>query len=551
MLVDIYSPAFKKTKTEERGRISLRPGLNSVVGGGENENGLGKSSFLLAIDFAFGGETYPTPEVNETVGAHYIDWHLRFGNDDYYFRRDTNDHDYVWVCDSNFNVTLESWPIADYRKWLLKAYGLSYSDLTFSVITSIFLKIHPKKNGNHMRIPLKPTPNQPGYDSIVVLEKLFHRYEEIAEKKTKALESQKDVKALAGAEGRKIVKKITPAQNAEHIREKSELEAELKRLHLGQLGNQQRGKKVADEELVKVEASIAILSSQRRKLMAKRNALLPLTQNGPIPDFKAEIERLNHLLNDALDLERIEEIQEFHLGLREILSEQAQEEIASIDQDLRSIDSQIASLSQVRSTFETPVSIPPSYFDRCVEIETRIKELDALIKYYEDHKAMKEEAKKFAEDLGAVELTVLSEIQDQINAELKRLILKMFNDPSRRSPELKIKSDRSYSYSTTRNGSYGCEHRDSILFDIAMCNLVGIPVLAFDNQIIKSTIDDPTIEALFKLLAECSKGKQFFVAFDGLPKYDKPSLVKLIKETTVLQLDDEHGKYLYGWKLDD
>jgi predicted ATP-dependent endonuclease of OLD family len=62
MLEEIYSPVFKIGK-ETRAPIHFEEGLNVVLGDDLPDNSIGKSSFLLAIDFAYGGITYPTKEI--------------------------------------------------------------------------------------------------------------------------------------------------------------------------------------------------------------------------------------------------------------------------------------------------------------------------------------------------------------------------------------------------------------------------------------------------------------------------------------------------------
>ena len=55
MLVEMMSPAFKE-KSEVRPPIKFKDGLNVVLGKEDGTNSIGKSSALLAIDFAFGGD---------------------------------------------------------------------------------------------------------------------------------------------------------------------------------------------------------------------------------------------------------------------------------------------------------------------------------------------------------------------------------------------------------------------------------------------------------------------------------------------------------------
>ena len=53
MLCKIKCNAFKTSET-----IQIHQGLNIVLGQDNKANSIGKSTFLLAIDFAFGGNSY-------------------------------------------------------------------------------------------------------------------------------------------------------------------------------------------------------------------------------------------------------------------------------------------------------------------------------------------------------------------------------------------------------------------------------------------------------------------------------------------------------------
>ena len=59
MLIEIMSDEFV-SYGKQRGRIPFHKGLNIVRGGQQSDNSIGKSTFLLAVDFCFGGEAYFT-----------------------------------------------------------------------------------------------------------------------------------------------------------------------------------------------------------------------------------------------------------------------------------------------------------------------------------------------------------------------------------------------------------------------------------------------------------------------------------------------------------
>ena len=61
MLVEMSSSVFKE-KGKVRPPIRFKKGLNVVLGKEDGENSIGKSSAMLAIDFAFGGKTYASSD---------------------------------------------------------------------------------------------------------------------------------------------------------------------------------------------------------------------------------------------------------------------------------------------------------------------------------------------------------------------------------------------------------------------------------------------------------------------------------------------------------
>lgn len=56
MLYEIVCDKFKTKK------VLFNSGLNTVLGTNEGDNSIGKSSFLLIVDFVFGGTTYAKSE---------------------------------------------------------------------------------------------------------------------------------------------------------------------------------------------------------------------------------------------------------------------------------------------------------------------------------------------------------------------------------------------------------------------------------------------------------------------------------------------------------
>ena len=97
--------------------ITFHEGLNTVVGTEKETNSAGKSSFLLILDFVFGGDDYykKCKAVRDNVGEHSIDFKMEFKGEPYYFSRFTDNKNVVTRCDQNYkplsdgDMTLENY----------------------------------------------------------------------------------------------------------------------------------------------------------------------------------------------------------------------------------------------------------------------------------------------------------------------------------------------------------------------------------------------------------------------------------------------------------
>ena len=106
MVSEIFCDQFKDQGVT-RPAITLHSGLNIVVGGSDAKNSIGKTTFLLAIDFALGGDAYgkKSSSMIRNVGHHRVHFTHSFPDGVYRFCRDTVDLKNVWKCDENRNRT--------------------------------------------------------------------------------------------------------------------------------------------------------------------------------------------------------------------------------------------------------------------------------------------------------------------------------------------------------------------------------------------------------------------------------------------------------------
>lgn len=184
MLIEIESAAFKE-KGNPRGKILFHKGLNTIVAAETTNNSTGKTSFLLAIDFAFGGKSYAEEEAKivENVGHHTLKFAFDFGGEKLYFSRSTASLNTVTVCNSDYSK-INDISLNDFCKLLAHKYGFEDSSLTFRGAVSPYFRISHKSSKNLSEFLIGGS-DQKNRDAVINFEKLFDRFKEILTEKEK------------------------------------------------------------------------------------------------------------------------------------------------------------------------------------------------------------------------------------------------------------------------------------------------------------------------------------------------------------------------------
>lgn len=137
MLLEIQCDKFARKidgKFVPRGKIVFHEGLNTVLGDKKAENSIGKSTFLLIVDFCFGGEDYCNPEVCNVisfVGHHTIQFAFQFGGRIERYSRNTLNNGVVMLCDENYRETGEEMTIAEFTEHLFQSYQIQTAESSF------------------------------------------------------------------------------------------------------------------------------------------------------------------------------------------------------------------------------------------------------------------------------------------------------------------------------------------------------------------------------------------------------------------------------------
>ena len=180
--------------------IMFKAGLNTVLGSQSGANSIGKSTFLMILDFVFGGEDYVfrSTDVQEAIQVHVIEFMFEFDGVPYYFSRSTGDHTVVNICDENFNV-IKTISNEHYMEILADKYGLNLPGLTLRNAVSRFFRVYGREtlDENH---PLKNAIREADKVGIEGLLKLCDKYaavEELSKIVSRAKDEESTIKKAA------------------------------------------------------------------------------------------------------------------------------------------------------------------------------------------------------------------------------------------------------------------------------------------------------------------------------------------------------------------
>ena len=537
MLVEISSSVFKE-KGKVRPPIRFKKGLNVVLGKEDGENSIGKSSAMLAIDFAFGGKTYASSDGVKHMGHHVINFAFQFDGDVHHFFRSTAQSDKVFLCNEKYEFR-EEWELHQFTDWLKVKYHIDFPDLSFRTTLSSFFRIYGKDNTDERR-PLRGIRGQNMQKSIDMLVKLFNRYIDIEPRKQGFDEATKKLEAYRAARKYRFVPDLVGGakQYEENVTAIRDLEMQLNTLIIGQ------SEKHSAEDIAK--------SQQKAKLMQyklqietdiqsaeRRLKLVEMSLEYGLYPTEADLSALAEFFPNV-NLRKLYEVEKYHQKLAVILDKQFAEERSAVTTQIAVLQEQLAQIKQQIADMGYIGDLSKEFLDRHAEIKGRI---DALRAQNEAYRTLVDlqESKKIADRLLKEGIRhILTEIQDEINAKMKAFNDSLFTD-RRQAPHLVFHEYNSYTFETPDDTGTGSNYKGMVLYDLAVLNLTALPAIAHDSLILKN-IGDGAVDGIMQIYAQSDK--QVFIAFDKQSAY-KPMTQEALQNNCVLQLSD-NGFELYG-----
>lgn len=532
MLVEIVCEKFKQK------RIIFKEGLNVILGDDNATNSIGKSSFLLVIDFVFGGNTYnTTTDIISHVGNHTVCFCFSFNSKKYYFKRDTAEAATVHVCDNEYNITKDI-TTGEFQEFLKDSYNINIDDLSWRQLVGLYMRIYGKPNLKETE-PLFNKGTQQSKD-VQNLLKTFDKFEECSSQFKIKEEASNKFSAFQKAQSYKI---IDPIKNKTEIKQLDRKLIELQ--------------SQSDNLMSELETNTIDLTSEQLQAIADLKSQL---NNIQITKSK-RIVRLNKLKKDVsnivdefnvdkanilrffpnIDIREIEKINTFHKQLTTILSSEIKDEIEKgikQVQELESVEKEL--LEKIKDVIKTTEPQKLS-LNRFVQLQNEINSLIRGKDVYNLRNKYKEEKANATKLYEEILQDSLTEVQQLLNNEINRRNDDVFNGTVK-SPLITLRP-KSYKYSCSDDNGTGSNYKNLILFDLSVLSLTCLPTLIHDTVLFKNI----AVDVLEKLILQYNSfaSKQIFISFDNLSNFSERTS-EVLSDSKVLELTPG-GNELYGF----
>jgi len=516
------------------------PGLNVVLGSSGGSNAIGKSTFLLILDFAFGGDKYAksSKDVIAYIDHHTINYEFEFDNITYFFSRSTNRPSVVNRCDSKFHV-IEELPVTKYRELLRHEYKILLQGISFGEIVERFFRIYG--HGNHNEHKPLQGERESMATAVEYLMKLLGRFEDIQNLKT--AEENYGIKPSKQTERSVSDISVDIATNNEKIegleKRREKLCRQNEEADLRALGIDPQ----QVERLIEIKRQLGKLNRQKSHLTSQLHAV---RNNMPDSDgvLKKDFSALLRFFPET-NIDAFVDVEKFHAKINGFLRADIEEEIARLAPQIEYVDADIASYEKQIADSGVAKSLSQSILTQYARVSREIEKLTEENEALRNEMTQIEKCKEIEYLLASLRKRqddALAGAQADVNSEMKR-INDIITGGGRSAPELTLKPDKTFDFETKDDKSEGTAFKGLVVYDLSMLSLTPLPALIHDSSIVKR-IEDADFEQILGLYQKSGeKGKQVFIAFDKADTYT-PNTYKLLDEATVLHLSV--GNELFG-----
>ncbi len=546
MLVEIQCDKFIK-HGEIREPIQLHPGLNTVIGDDNGSNSVGKSTFLMILDFVFGGKDYVNKcfDVQENVGEHSINFTFIFDGKPYHFSRSNVDYRHVLRCDEHYVPLQEDsqMTLEQYHSFLAEKYGTQVEeDLTWRGVVSRFIRVWKRDTLDEER-PLKAAKDEKAESAIKRYMQLYGKYASVEAqiKQAKAAEEERD-----SFKKSQEYKHIRAAKNKPEYDDNENRIIVLKQQEQELAEQSSKGLLDLDsfqaKHLSELDDQLRRYRRERARVQTQLNAIRREMTEGK-KSFKKTYSDLERFF-PGIEFKTIESIERFHQQLAKVLGDEFKETEKDLATTYVMLGNEIARIAKEAEEIKKIPNVSEAILKEYAKITTELNNLLDANKNYNKMNELNALVAEYTETRDRIIQNQLLSIETTVNQKMREISIQLLKDEQHMPPVIRMEKLNKYTFNTPNDGGTGAQYRGVITFDLANMNLTPLPFIVHDMQMLLHIEKKVFAEIIKAYDAQKTIGKQVFIAFDRLDKYDTETR-EAMNTNCVLELSPG-GNELFG-----
>jgi hypothetical protein len=517
--------------------VKFNCGLNVVLGDNDASNSIGKSTFLMILDFIFGGRSYidRNSDVVKNISHHEFNFCFEFNGKLYYFKRGTEDYQKVFLCDENYNP-IEDLEVDKYTQKLKEYYKIGLEDISFRSIVSLYSRVWQKNNFD-VKKPLHEISTQKNQDVINNLIKLFNKYDRIKQLEDEIKDLSNSESAIKKAEKFNHLPKINKTTYNKNLREIEKIKVEMEKAALSISHN------VADiinSINIELAEELRVYKRQKASLVSKLSRIrkdLTRKENGNSAQFRKLTEFFPNV-----NLEKFQDVERFHDVLANILRNELLKAEQETLKKLEFIQQRITETEDKMAKLVSNGFISKEVLTPLIELSSALYQKQNENSVYSKKQSIESDLKSTKAKLSLVKSEVIADLYNTINDKI-RSYNQIIHPDGRRAPKI-VFTENNYSFGIEDNTGTGEAYTNLITFDLAIFSLTELPILIHDSMLFKN-IENSAIDNIISIYN--SFDKQIFISIDEIWKYSKETR-EILEKKQVLELSSNKLLFIKDWR---
>lgn len=519
-------------------KLTFHESLNVLIGSDDGSNSIGKSSVLMLIDFAFGGDDFCKLciDVIQNIGEIEVKIEYKFNEISYNFLRTTNEpNKVIWIKNGeNFVINID-----EFRAFLSENYNFQSTYPSFRSTVNPFFRIWGKGNYDPNR-PLHSFPNEPYPKIRTNLLKLFGYYSLVddLEKNKAKIESKK--KTIQGMFNEGFVHKLS---KKELVFKKKELD--LLNEKLNKIKDEIEIYSLSVNEIVNTK-NLNLKKDKNEfesKLFYKKSQLLRIENNlkfGGHANAK-NFEKLSYFFPNV-NQDKLLEIEKFHIGIAKILKDEMHNEKNKLIEDINYLNENIKDIDEKLKKNLNNSEKPIALVDILLELSIEEKKLKDSISYTELKTVVDSKVMDLKDNIDQRIIESLESLESTLNESMAYYVDNFYGENTVH-PTI-VFSEKNYKFNHNEDIGTGKSFANMIALDFSFFKHTDLPVLIHDLILFKNI----EVHALGEILKTYKVfDKQSFIAIDEITKFDD-EIIKLIQAQEFLILSSTRLAFNKSWK---